>query len=241
MTETSWDGAFNLSDLGGLSTDHGPTKTGAIFRSGRPETLTNQGWRDAKRVGLETIVDLRNERERARLDYHPVIDADAMDGISVVLAPTEDPDDPEFMRVCGPWLDHPRSYADNLRLYPSKFFVVFEAIVQSRGTVLVQCSGGRDRTGMVVAMLLGLAGVSPDVIADDYERAFREAHAHQARHPERAHERLFSADELNGRVAERREAMIDWIGSFDVGGYLLDVGLSEADVAWLKGRLNDGD
>lgn len=234
MTETLWDGAFNLSDLGGMPTDRGPTKTGTIFRSGRPETLTNQGWRDAKRAGLKTIVDLRNDRERPRLDYHPMIDAEAMDGIGVVFAPTEDPDDPEFMRVCGPWLDHPRSYADNLRFYPSKFLVVFEAISQARGAVLVHCSGGRDRTGMVVAMLLALVGVPADIIADDYELAFREAHAHQARHPERVREGLHSEEELTARVEERRAAMIDWIGSFDVGEYLSEVGLSQNDLARLK-------
>jgi protein-tyrosine phosphatase len=238
MTETLWDGAFNLSDLGGLPTDRGQTRAGTIFRSGRPETLTNQGWREARRAGLRTIVDLRNDAERSRLDYHPVIDADAMDGIDVRFAPTEDPDDPEFMRVCGPWLDHPRSYADNLAFYPSKFLVVFEAIAKSRGAVLVHCSGGRDRTGMVVAMLLALAGVSPEVIADDYELAFREAHAHVARHPERSREDVYSEEDLTARVEERRAAMIEWIGGFDVGEYLIEIGLSQDDLARLTDLLN---
>ncbi|HEY0260350.1 MAG TPA: tyrosine-protein phosphatase [Lacisediminihabitans sp.] len=239
MTETSWDGAFNLWDLGGLPTDRGPTPSGVVFRSGSRETLTNQGWRDAKRAGLETIVDLRNESERLRLDHHPIIDADALEGIGVVFAPTEDPDDPEFMRVCGPWLDHPRSYADNLRFYPAKFRTVFKAIARSRGPVLIHCSGGRDRTGMVVAMLLALAGVSADLIADDYERAFREAHAHQTRHPEQAREQLYSEEELGSRVAERRAAMVEWIGHFDVAGYLREIGLDEADRTRLRNLLRD--
>ncbi len=239
MTETGWDGAVNLSDLGGLHVGDGLTKSGSIFRSGRPETLTSQGWRDAKRAGLETVVDLRNDRERARRGYDPIIDADATGGIRVVLAPTEDPDDPEFMRVCGPWLDHPRSYADNLRLYPSKFLAVFEAIARSRGAVLVHCSGGRDRTGLVVAMLLALAGVSAEIIADDYERAFREAHAHQARHPERAHEELYSEEELTARVVERRGAMIEWIRGFDVVDFLSDIGLHPDHVARLSAKLRE--
>jgi protein-tyrosine phosphatase len=238
MIETMWDGAFNLADLGGLPTDRGPTKTGAIFRSGRPETLTNQGWRDARRAGLRTIVDLRNERERSRLEYHPLIDTDAMDGIDVICAPTEDPDDPEFMRVCGPWLDHPRSYADNLVFYPSKFLAVFEAIAESRGAVLIHCSGGRDRTGMVVAMLLALAGVSAEAIADDYELAFREAHEHVARHPERSREDVYSEAELTARVEERRVAMTDWMGGFGVDEYLSEIGLSQNNLATLTNLLH---
>jgi protein-tyrosine phosphatase len=34
--------------------------------------------------------------------------------------------------------------------------------------VLIHCHAGKDRTGLAVALLLGLAGVSPDVIAADY-------------------------------------------------------------------------
>jgi protein-tyrosine phosphatase len=239
MTEARWDGAFNLEDLGGRLADRGATREGSVFRSGRPETMTNQGWRDARSAGLTTIVDLRNERERGRLDFHPVIDSDAMNGIVVISAPTEDPDDSEFMRVCGPWLDHPRSYADNLRFYPAKFLLVFESIAHAPGAVLVHCSGGRDRTGMVTAMLLALVGVSPELIVDDYERAFREAHAHQARHPERASEQLYSQEELNDRIVERRAAMIDWIERLDVAGYLRDIGMSEVDIERLRARLRD--
>ena len=36
------------------------------------------------------------------------------------------------------------------------------------GGVLVHCHAGKDRTGLVVALLLAVAGVAPEVIAADY-------------------------------------------------------------------------
>ncbi len=87
--------------------------------------------------------------------------------------PTEDPGDPHFLETCGPWLDHPRSYAPNIAMYPHLFAGVFRAIADAPGPVLVHCAAGRDRTGMITAMLLSLTGVEHQAIAEDYERAFR--------------------------------------------------------------------
>src|SRR5262249_34677834 len=39
------------------------------------------------------------------------------------------------------------------------------------GGVLIHCAGGRDRTGVTTALLLALAGVSADAIAEDYARS----------------------------------------------------------------------
>lgn len=51
---------------------------------------------------------------------------------------------------------------------PHAFRDVFEAIAETEGTALFHCYAGKDRTGLVAAMLLSMAGVSPDQIAADY-------------------------------------------------------------------------
>lgn len=145
------------------------------------------------------------------------------------------------MRVCGPLLDHPLSYADNLRFYPQKLAVVFLAIASAPGAVLFHCAGGRDRTGMVAAMLLSLAGVRPEAIGDDYAQAFRTASRHNARqaerHPERRHETVYDDDEIEQRIAERVPALTEWVDGLDVAGYLREAGVPERDVTVLAGRL----
>ena len=236
-----WDGAFNLRDLGGMPLlAGGSTARHRVFRSGAPEYLTTRGWQEAVADGLRTVVDLRNApAETEREGHHPQVDEAAFAAIDILNRPTEDPLDPEFMRVCGPWLDHPRSYADNVAFYPERFAALFEAMAMAsaRGAVLVHCAGGRDRTGMVVAMLLSLVGVETAAIVDAYSVAFRAVNAFIAEHPEASRERARPLEELDARVAERAVALEEWLRSFDVEGYLMDAGLSRATIARLRGLL----
>jgi len=166
-----WEGARNLIDLGGLTLrGGGATAHRRVWRSAAPESVTADGWRAARSAGLTTVVDLRNSFERDR-----VIE---VEGVDVVHAPTEDPTDPDFLEECGPWLDHPRSWAPNIARYPGKLARVFAAVAEADGGVLIHCAGGRDRTGMISSMLLALTGVEAGAIADHYEQGFRGAAEH---------------------------------------------------------------
>ena len=243
---TDWDGAFNLRDLGGLPLrDGGKTAAGRVFRSGRPETLTDAGWTALRGAGVSTVIDLRNEPERQRRDTDPQLEDGHSTGVDIVHAPTEDPDDAEFMRVCGPWLDHPRSYADNARMYPEKLAAVFTAIADAQGAVLVHCAGGRDRTGMVSAMLLALTGAEPDAIADDYAAAFREASRRHARDlpalpiPGQGGyvEPMFSDEEIEERIADRVAVLREWIAGLDAREYLREAGVDGIRLDALARRL----
>jgi protein-tyrosine phosphatase len=242
--EPTWDGARNLADLGGLPLlSGGTTAAGRVYRSAAPEWLTDQGWDDARATGLTTVIDLRNERERGRTDQHPVLDAPVPPGITVVSAPTEDPDDEEFMAECGPWLDHPASWAANLRFYPDKIARVFSAIAESGGPVLVHCAGGRDRTGMIGSMLLVLAGATRDSVVANYEAGFRGAAQHRGHgwsfDPEAgslvpAVDEQWSADELDAALADRRPVLLQWLETFDVEDYLLRAGVDGATLRTLR-------
>lgn len=235
----TWHGAFNLRDLGGLPLiDGGVTASGRVFRSGAPEWMTENGWAEARRDGLSTVVDLRNTpSETQRLPHHPVVAPSVMSFVSVVSTPTEDPADDAFMEVCGPWLDHPRSYADNLAFYPSKFAAVFTAIGSAPGSVLVHCAGGKDRTGMVIAMLLTLSGVEKDAIVADYKAAFRTANAMMRENPELHHHFATTDTELDAWMTERTTALRVWLSGLDVELYLRDAGVSPVMLEALRGRL----
>ena len=237
----TWDGAFNLRDLGGLARiDGGQTVSGRVYRSGAPEWLTALGWQQAESDGLATIVDLRNApSETRRLAHHPVVADSARAFVRTISAPTEDPDDEEFMAVCGPWLDHPRSYADNLAFYPSKFATVFRAIAADEGVVLVHCAGGKDRTGMIVAMLLSLAGVEHEAIVADYDEAFRAANELMRTDP--GHHRRFARtpEELDEWMSQRTAALRTWLAALNVAEYLRTAGLSAAELQTLSTMLRE--
>jgi len=246
--ELDWPGARNLRDLGGRALrDGGVTAPGRVFRSGAPEYLTDEGWRKAQAAGLRTVIDLRNApAETRRAPDRPTIRPESLSGLVFVPAPTEDPGDAEFLRVCGPWLDHPRSWADNARLAPARITAVMHAIASSDGAVLIHCAGGRDRTGMICAMLLVLAGATADAIADDYADGWRGAGAYSGHgwvyDPGRQtwreqHQPPSEPGQLRRQLAEREPALREWIRAFDTGSYLASNGVTDREVGTLKSLL----
>src|SRR5205823_14017057 len=60
------------------------------------------------------------------------------------------------------------SYLDFLERYRDRFGRAVAAVADADGTVVVHCLGGKDRTGLVSALLLRLAGVGLETIGHDY-------------------------------------------------------------------------
>ena len=174
MRELDWDGANNLRDLGGLATSlsaTGSTRWGRVARGPRREALSAEGWEAASAWGLRSVVDLRNADEAGPRPSDP--GAPAPEGLSVTAAPTEDRENQEFRAVCLPILGSPEYWQHNVRILPGLVRGALEAIATSEPGVLVHCSAGRDRTGMVSALLLANAGVSADDVFADYSESVR--------------------------------------------------------------------
>jgi hypothetical protein len=167
----------------------------------------------------------------------PVGAATVTPGIQFVSCPTEDPTDPQFLELCGALLDHPLSYADNIRLYPRKFAEVFRAIAGAEGAVLVHCAAGRDRTGMVMAMLLSVVGVTPEAIAEDYVDAAMRFNVGLGVEPGLTEEKAHSAAAMEERMASRRSALLAWLESLDVESYLRAGGLTSGEIDSLHAGL----
>ena len=243
----TWDGARNLADLGGLElVAGGETKRGRVFRSAAREWMTDRGWGEARAAGVMTVVDLRNEMEHGRTRAHPAIDARSTAGVTIVGAPTEDPTDADFLERCGPWLDHPCSWADNLQMYPEKIARVLDALGRSTSPVLIHCAGGRDRTGMIGSLLLLLAGATSDSIVANYDSGFRGAAEHRGHRWsfDRANDgwvlaadELWTDQELDAALADRRPVLRDWVETFDAEGYVVAAGVDDGTRRRLKGLL----
>jgi hypothetical protein len=174
MRDLDWDGCRNIRDLGGLPTPLSPTGVtieGRVARGPRRELLTDAGWTAARGWGLRSVVDLRNEGEIGRRETDPVVES--LDALCIVHAPTEDQSHPEFQAVCMPILDSPEYWQHNLRILPGHVRGALAAIAGARPGILMHCSAGRDRTGMMSALLLANAGVSAEDILADYATSVR--------------------------------------------------------------------
>ena len=230
----NWGGCFNVRDLGGLHTGDGrTTRWGAVVRSDSLDHLTAAGWSALKAYGIRTIVDLRNDEERlADAGSRPA-------GITTVHMPLDDTADTALWEyIWGNGLDgSPLYYHLFLERKPDRCAAAVAAIARAGpGGVVFHCGAGRDRTGLVALLLLGLARVVPDDIASDYELSTERLHTFwAARGMEDQGPEI--ADLLARRNTSARALLLDLLASLDVDAYLRSAGLGEEDLAAVRARL----
>jgi protein-tyrosine phosphatase len=152
-------GTFNLRDLGGYPAgDGGTVRWRTLLRSDALHWLTDGGRAALRELGLRTVIDLRTQAETE-------IAPSALDSV-------------------GARTLHISVLDGDLRKLPVRLDSIYQFIVDERGAAigravgqlcapgalpaLIHCAAGKDRTGIVVALVLACAGVPDDIIAADY-------------------------------------------------------------------------
>jgi protein tyrosine/serine phosphatase len=165
----TWDACYNVRDLGGLPTvDGGETKWRAIVRSDILSRLTEQGRAALLDYGIRTVIDLRSPEQVAQEPSVFTTDTAAAAGITYLNLPVE-----EYYPHVGALISQAQSRAEvyciTIDHYSRNTANILRAIAHAQpGGVVIHCHAGKDRTGVVAALLLGLAGVADDLIAEDY-------------------------------------------------------------------------
>jgi protein-tyrosine phosphatase len=156
-------GADNVRDLGGLPAGPGHhTATGRILRGELLPTLLEQDVEILIReVGLRTVVDLRTRGEvrhqAGRWLEHDVAWVNCPFRLGG-LAP-----------VPGPGADFVAAYLSFLEGGPRAVLLAAETLMNpDHHPGLFHCAAGKDRTGVLSALLLDVLGVPHEVIAEDY-------------------------------------------------------------------------
>ncbi len=168
--DLAWDGLLNARDLGGHPTeDGGETRFGRIVRADSVRELTDEGWKAVVDYGVRTIVDLRSNEELAE-DPPAELPVDAVHVSFFDDRPEVFEEVEEASAGAATHADATRDvYLIFLEHFRPNVAAAIRAVAQApEGGVVVHCHGGKDRTGLVSAFLLRLAGVPIEDIATDY-------------------------------------------------------------------------
>ena len=164
------ENAFNVRDIGGYPTREGKvTQWGRFLRSDGLHRLDHNDQELLIDFGVGLIVDLRLPaelesspnvfRESKALAYRHQSFLDEGLLKFIEQQPVEDRTHLRSDKGYCLWLDHCQQSVRDILVALSE---------NQNSASLYHCSGGKDRTGLITALLLGAAGVEEDVIAADY-------------------------------------------------------------------------
>jgi len=236
------EGAHNVRDLGGYRTANGGlTRWRSILRGDALHRLSEADIETLLDNGLATVIDLRNAHEiaveanpftdHAQIRYHntPLFSA---------LAPVE------MMANAALSFDMGDRYCQAIDDCQPAIAEVLKTIADApEGAVLFHCSAGKDRTGVISALLLANAGVDEATIVEDYALTATISGPLIARLRERALGRGTPADLVDIVLASEPRSMrqaLDHIARNygSVRDYLVRLGFDEPTMARLRSRLS---
>jgi len=168
-------GVQNVRDLGSYptATPNAITKPGYAYRAAEISGITDEGIEQMNALGISTIFDFRSDTEIQK--YNSPIPS--VRGVEILRTPVFKNEDYS-----------PEALAKKLQLYASgtseAFMILYSQILDHGGPAfesilrhvrdrptspfLFHCTAGKDRTGVMAAILLKLAGVDDQTISHDY-------------------------------------------------------------------------
>lgn len=229
---------YNARDMGGMLTVSGKkTAYKRFIRSDSPASLDEHGVNELIAYPVRTVIDLRSVQEVERTG-NPFIGRPEIlfRNIPLIAADPEDRDDPTMSYLVKNRLGH--LYTMMLEHSKDALTEVFQTIISApEGAVVFHCMHGKDRTGLIAAILFLLAGVSKDDIVTNYAASFDHIRPLVdplfRSTPENTHH-MYRSD------AENMRFLLDHIdrhydGSAEV--YLRILGFSDAEIGKIRDRL----
>ncbi|MFD6274567.1 tyrosine-protein phosphatase [Streptomyces sp. NPDC060209] len=162
----TFDRLHNFRDLGGnRSADGRSVRRGLLYRSDSLAKLEGRDWDRFLALGVRTVIDLRYPWEIAARGRVPVSEQFTYLNLSIEHRPYD-------QAVIDPGLDPWRYLADRYAEVAedgaAELRQALETVAGSTGPLVFHCASGKDRTGLLAALVLSLLGVDEDGVAEDF-------------------------------------------------------------------------
>ncbi len=161
------DGGYNLRDLGDYPTRHQRfTRRRVLIRGGNLDKVSDAGQQQLLDYGVRTIIDLRDEWE---VEKYPTLFSQKrpINYLNLPLIGARLADDAAWTALAqdvslATWYVR---YVEHCQIQIGE---IIAAVAESPAATLFHCHAGKDRTGIIAALLLGAVGVSKQAIIEDY-------------------------------------------------------------------------
>ena len=229
------DSVQNLRDLGGYSTKEGrKTKWGVFLRSGDMSAMTKDDQAALLRRGIRCVIDLRMAKE-------------------IAIAPNVFSDSKKVAffnhDFWGTRFDDYRSkrksatleeklsdlYCAGLEINGFVMAAVMKTLASSEGSLVFHCRSGKDRTGLVAALLLVIAGVPDEVVAEDFGLSTTYLNEPELTEDDLKKPGAYQKGSAPETMMLTLEFLRDRYGG--VEGYLSDQGVSVSEIDSVRGKI----
>jgi protein-tyrosine phosphatase len=200
------------------------------LRSDSISALTTRDIAYLKKYEVTRIIDLRSEKEIA-LQPDPVIEGVTYQNVPLLTGEVGDATH-DFSSMAHLFMGD--FYLDFVEQGKAQIKEVFETIAEADGCILFHCAAGKDRTGVIAALLLSLAEVAKEDIIANYQTTYTYLKANpifSKAHADFPREMIYSAPSYIKRVLDYIEEKYQ-----DTFHFLLATGLSETQLTQIRAR-----
>jgi protein-tyrosine phosphatase len=165
-------GITNLRDIGGYATaDGGTTRWGRVFRADALHKLTEADLIGFHALGVRTVYDLRGEVER--MEFPGPVDSRHVPIVGRLPDVMPPPLPADLTTIDGETMLRDM-YVGSLQHSATQIGTILRGVADpDEMPAVFHCHGGKDRTGVVAAVLLLALGVERETVLDDYEATSR--------------------------------------------------------------------
>ena len=197
------EGGINFRDIGGYKTKDGRTiKWQTVYRSGVMSNLTTTDFKYLAKLGIQVVTDLRNTKARASA---PALTEEwARNYVAWDYKPGLINELNKFTKSGNATVDGASEvmtyvYSQTAYQFKDIYAEIFDKLIQGETPLVFNCAAGKDRAGVMAALVLAALGVPKETVVADYAMSDKVVN-----YEAKVNEKLFyyTADNLNAKGEE---------------------------------------